>query len=108
MQSKNFDRRSFLKTLGLSSLGIFSSALFFKSNPAAALELCDKLDPKSPGANMVKILKYVPESKKTGQKCENCIQFKQDGTNKKLGQCTIFQNCSVNAGGWCSSWSKKS
>ena len=107
MQSKYYDRRSFLKMLGLTGVGVVSSSILFKSGANAALELCNKLDSKAPGAMMVNALKYVPESKKPGQKCSNCIQFKQDGADKKLGQCTILQNCSVKTGGWCSSWSKK-
>lgn len=92
--------------MGISGVGLFSSSLLLKSS-AAALELCNKLDAKAPAAMMVNALKYVPESKKAGQKCSNCIQFKQDASDKKLGQCTILQNCSVKSGGWCASWSKK-
>ena len=108
MQNKPYDRRSFLKTLGLTGVGLLTSGLFLKSGRVAALELCNKLDSKASASMMVTALKYVPISKKKGEKCANCIQFKQDSKDKKIGQCTILQNCSVEAAGWCASWSKKS
>ena len=107
MPSQNYDRRSFLKALGLTGVSFFASSFIFKSGSAAALELCDKLDKKAPSMMMVNALKYVPASKTKGQNCSNCIQFKPDTANKKLGQCTILQNCSVQSAGWCASWSKK-
>ena len=107
MDTKIYGRRSFLKALGISGVGLFAGSFLFKTSPARALELCEKIDSKAPAAMMVNALKYVPVSKKAGQKCSNCIQYKQDATDKSIGQCTILQNCSVKSGGWCASWSKK-
>jgi hypothetical protein len=103
---KTVDRRTFLKTLAWSGIGVIAGSVF-KQSPANALDLCDKVGKTAPAAMMVTALKYVPESKKPGQKCSNCIQFKSDATDKKLGQCNILQNCSVQSAGWCASWSKK-
>ncbi len=100
-------RRTFLKTIAWSGIGVIAGSMF-KQSPAQALDLCDKVAKNAPAAMMVNALKYVPASKKPGQKCSNCIQFKPDASDKKLGQCNILQNCSVQTGGWCSSWSKKS
>ena len=105
--SNSFDRRSFIKTLTLGGIGIIAGSLF-KRTAANAADLCEKLPKTAPAAMMVGALKYVPESKKPGQNCANCIQFKSDAKEKKLGQCTILQNCSVQSKGWCASWSKKS
>jgi hypothetical protein len=106
MNHSQFDRRAFLKVLGLTGVS-FVAATALKGASAFAVEACDKVDPKASGAMMVKALKYVPLSKIKGQKCENCIQFKASAESKKLGQCTIIQGCSVASSGWCASWSKK-
>ena len=102
----NYNRRAFLKVLGLSGVALVTTSVF-KGSVAAALEACDKVDAKAPAAMMVKALKYVPVSKTKGQNCANCIQFKADTSSKKIGNCTILQGCSVASTGWCASWSKK-
>ena len=107
MEFKSYDRRSFLKALGLTGVGLVSSSLLFRSNAQAALDLCTKPDSKAQGKMMVGPLKYVDSSKKPAEKCANCMQFKPDAKDKKLGECNIIQGCSVKAAGWCASWSKK-
>jgi hypothetical protein len=106
MDHSSYDRRAFLRVLGLTGVS-FAAATVLKGASAFALDACEKVDPKVSGAMMVKALKYVPLSKTKGQKCENCIQFKASAENKKLGQCTIIQGCAVASTGWCASWSKK-
>jgi hypothetical protein len=106
MKHSEYDRRGFLKFLGLTGVG-FVAASAIKGASAFGLEACEKVDPKATGAMMVKALKYVPSSKKKGQKCENCIQFQAGASDKKHGQCNIIQGCAVASTGWCSSWSKK-
>jgi hypothetical protein len=101
MKKSNFDRRSFLKTMGGVGLGMIASYLG-KTSQAFA-ETCDKLNPKH---QMASLLAYVPLSKTKGQNCKNCIQYKQIEKSEN-GSCAIFQGCEVAAKGWCKSWSKK-
>jgi hypothetical protein len=105
--NKQFDRRGFLKALGITGVAFFATSAFGGAS-AAVLDACDKVDPKKSqmAATMAKALKYVPVSKTKGQKCEGCLQFKADAT-KKTGTCAVIQGCSVANTGWCSSWAKK-
>jgi hypothetical protein len=104
--TKSYDRRSFLKALGITGAGVLIGSAM-KGPAAFALDACDKVDSKATAAMMVKALKYVPVSKTKGQKCEGCVQYKVSADNKKIGQCTILQGCTVASTGWCASWSKK-
>jgi hypothetical protein len=101
MKKINLERRTFLKTLG--GLGLTFVASAVGKTTQAFAETCDKLNPKH---QMASLLAYVPESKVKGQKCANCIQYKQNGQSPN-GACAIFQGCEVAAKGWCKSWSKK-
>ena len=101
-----YNRRTFLRALGITGVGVLIGSAI-KMPFAQALETCDKVDAKAPAAMMVKALKYVPVSKTKGQKCENCIQYKANNDQAKVGQCVILQGCNVASSGWCASWSKK-
>ncbi len=104
--NQSYNRRSFLRVLGLSGVALVTTSVF-KGTVAAALEACEKADAKAPASMMVKALKYVPASKVKGQNCANCIQFKPETSDKKVGHCVILQGCTVATAGWCASWSKK-
>jgi hypothetical protein len=107
---EQFDRRAFLKVLGWTSFTFVASAALPGVSSAAALTACEKITDKDKLANtkiMVGALKYVPASKTKGQKCDGCIQYTADATSKKNGTCKVLTGCSVSAGGWCASWSKK-
>jgi len=60
---------------------------------------------------MAKALKYTTDASKAadakpGSKCANCALY-QGAAGSLQGGCTIFPAKSVNAGGWCASWTAK-
>src|SRR5262245_49379156 len=116
MQKMNENRRKFLQYSILASV----SAVFgrgFGINPIAFaandLPLLKESDPvaKSLGysANAEKVdtkkwpKRSGPDAKQ--QRCETCMFYTT--IDAKHGKCQIFPNNSVEAKGWCNTWSKK-
>lgn len=50
-------------------------------------------------------VQYVEKSAKDGQACSGCILYTAGSGGR--GKCTLFQQGTVNATGWCSSWAAK-
>jgi hypothetical protein len=53
-----------------------------------------------------KNLGYVDKSTKAGQECDDCRFYK--AVDKTSGTCQLIPGGTVQAGGWCKSWVKKS
>lgn len=91
-------RRAALKIIGQSVVG----AAVLGAARLAQAEACDaKVDPKS--KQMRKALQYVDESKKAGQSCEKCLQYKAPGAGESCGGCKLFTG-PVKPGGYCLSF----
>ena len=50
-------------------------------------------------------VQYVEKSAKEGQICSGCILYTAGSDGR--GKCTLFQQGTVNANGWCTSWAAK-
>lgn len=98
---KSIDRRSFLKLTGSSLIGLTIGGTALRANASSGLEPLDEANPAA------QALKYVPESVKDGQNCENCMYAKESG-DKEWVPCAIFPTNVVSANGWCSAWMAKS
>lgn len=109
----HFDRRSFLKYLGL---GVVSIPVLGRipSAFAADLPMAKETDP------MAKSLKFClnadkpsaacPDRKKPEKKdqhCSNCQLFTKTSADGKVGKCMLMTKNTVPGHGWCNSWVKK-
>jgi hypothetical protein len=54
---------------------------------------------------MLDALRYVEASVTPGRECANCVLFQAGFAGR--GKCGLFRDGSVNAKGWCSSWTPK-
>ncbi|MGE3262362.1 MAG: high-potential iron-sulfur protein [Bacteriovoracia bacterium] len=112
----HFNRRSFLKYLGL---GIASVPLLGKIPSvafAADLPMAKETDPMPKSLKFCldadKPSKSCPDRKKAEKKdeyCHNCQLFtKTSGDGKAaIGKCMLMTKNTVPGHGWCSSWVKK-
>lgn len=100
-------RREALRVLG--SAGVFAAALA-KSGTAFAEKHAEKaVDCSKEGkidkgsAQMRKALQYVDQSKKKGQMCSGCLQWKAAEKGKSCGGCKLFTG-PVSPNGYCLSY----
>jgi len=112
-------RRQFFKraAVALASLVLAPALLARAAGDAQGAEA--KLPPLTDADPTAKALGYHPSAAKVdvakwpkragaggkSQKCSSCMFY--TGADKKTGKCQIFPKNSVNADGWCNSWSKK-
>lgn len=112
-----FNRRSFLKYLGLGIVAVPVLGKLPKAFAAdAALPLVKESDPQAKALkfciNADKPTASCPDRKKPekkGEYCSGCQLFtRTEGEgNKGKGKCMIMPKNSVPANGWCMSWVKK-
>lgn len=114
----SLDRRSFLKALGATTVGLASS---FVLGPIVrlgknGLAFGDALKPLPETLDLAKNLGYKIDANKVDKKvrvdklgvagpkqtCANCNFF-----NASTGTCTMFQGYTVAAKGWCTVWTPK-
>lgn len=83
-------RRKFL-TLGLSALAVAPFASWAAKNDG-----------------LRKSMKYVDQTAKPEQRCDNCLHWVPGASAKDLGGCKLFAgDTEINPAGWCNVWVKK-
>ena len=98
-------RRQLLRNVALGTLLLPIAAAPLTTASAADLPLVSPDDPTA------KALKYVEDAGKAsaakpGSKCATCT-FYQGAAGSAQAACLLFPGKAVKAGGWCSSWNKK-
>lgn len=108
VMNKTFSRRSFLKTLALTTATALGSVVM-----APALKLQSALaEPVKADDPLVKALGYVADAKSSKDRkdkkaiCSSC-QFYQGDAKSKLAKCQLIPTGEVAAAGWCKSYSPK-
>lgn len=95
-----YSRRNALRVLGQGVVGTAALAL---ANRAFAEDVECKGEPDAKSKQMRKALQYVEKSKKSGQVCSNCLQWKKPEGDAKCGGCKLFTG-PVNPNGYCLSY----
>lgn len=55
-----------------------------------------------------KSMKYVDQTPKAEQRCDNCLHWVPGASPKDLGGCKLFAgDTEINPAGWCTVWAKK-
>lgn len=100
-------RRRFLKTVGATVAATATIGSLPRFAIASDMPHLSDADPSAKALGYVEdATKTTNASHKAGDACANC-QFYTDGT-AGYGPCQLFPGKSVNAEGWCVSYSKKS
>jgi hypothetical protein len=120
MSTQNFnpERRNFFK-YGAAAIASLVLAPALRATGSLAFG-ADAQKPLTEDDTLAKTMGYHKDAKKVDvkkwakkggadgkdQSCKSCMFFTA-GSDGKTGKCQIFPNNTVNMGGWCNSWAKK-
>jgi len=114
MSKFNSERRQFIRQTAWAAAAVaLLPVLKFQRAFAADKPPLKESDPTAKALSYVEKAEKADKTKRVEkmgvaakeQYCNNCMFF--TSTSKTRGNCQIFPNGSVNAKGWCASWSKK-
>lgn len=97
MTRRGFHRLGASLLLGVGASGLVARPIWADTEPPVG-----ELPANAP---MLDALRYVEASVTPGRECANCVLFQAGSAGR--GKCSLFRDGSVNAKGWCSSWTPK-